>query len=95
MARFYGIGSLEEARGYRVHPILGPRLVLCTGAVLQCTVGSLHDIFGSPDDLKFRSSMTLFEAAAPEPIFAQVLDRWCAGQRDPLTLRLTSSSEAT
>jgi uncharacterized protein (DUF1810 family) len=87
-ARFYGIGSIDEARAYRMHPVLGPRLILCTRAVLQCTAGSLRDIFGSPDDLKFRSSMTLFEAAAAEPVFAQAFDRWCSGQRDPVTLRL-------
>ena len=88
-AQFYGIASLAEARAYLDHPVLGPRLHACTKAVLQCRAHSLHDIFGSPDDMKFRSSMTLFEAAAPPGSpFAQALDRWCDGQRDAHTLRL-------
>jgi uncharacterized protein (DUF1810 family) len=84
-ARFYGIGSLDEARAYYAHPLLGPRLARSTHTVLESSARSLHDIFGSPDDVKFRSSMTLFEAAVPEamPVFAQAIDRWCAGERDP------------
>jgi uncharacterized protein (DUF1810 family) len=89
-ARFYGIGSLDEARAYHAHPLLGPRLTRCTRTVLESDAPSLHDIFGSPDDLKFRSSMTLFEAAVADPVFAQALDRWCAGERDPRTLTLCS-----
>jgi uncharacterized protein (DUF1810 family) len=53
-ARFYGIGSPEEARAYAAHPLLGSRLTVCTRAVLDNTARSLHDIFGSPDDMKFR-----------------------------------------
>lgn len=94
-AQLYGIGSLAEARAYMAHPLLGPRLVAATKAVLGATGPSLHAIFGSPDDLKFRSSMTLFESAAPdEPVFGRALDHWCGGERDPLTLALISS-EAT
>lgn len=94
-AQLYGIGSLAEARAYMAHPLLGARLVAATQAVLGATAPSLHAIFGSPDDLKFRSSMTLFEPAAPEePAFGRALDRWCRGERDPLTLALISS-EAT
>jgi len=95
-ARFYGIGSLDEARAYAAHPLLGPRLVLCTRAVPVSTALSLHDIFGSPDDMKFRSCMTLFEAAAvrPDPVFGQALERWCAGERDARTLQLIASAEA-
>ena len=88
-AQFYGIGSLEEARAYHHHAQLGTRLILCTRTVLGSDAGSLHQIFGSPDDLKFRSSMTLFEAAAPEePVFGQALDRWCDGRHDQRTLEL-------
>ena len=89
-ARFYGIGSPEEARAYDAHPLLGPRLILCTRTVLESTAASLHDIFGSPDDLKFRSCMTLFEAAVPQAnaVFRQALVRWCAGERDSRTLQL-------
>ena len=96
-ARFYGIGSPEEARAYAAHPLLGPRLTLCTRTVLESTARSLHDIFGSPDDMKFRSCMTLFEAAVPQadPVFGQALERWCAGEPDPGTLQLIASPEAT
>jgi uncharacterized protein (DUF1810 family) len=91
-AQFYGIGSLDEARGYLGHALLGPRLVLCTRTVLDSNGRSLHDIFGSPDDLKFRSSMTLFEAVASraDDVFALALDRFCSGHRDGRTLRLIS-----
>ena len=66
MAEFYGISSLDEARAYLAHPLLGPRLILCTETVLALQGRSLHAIFGSPDDLKFCSSMTLFSLAAGE-----------------------------
>ncbi|MBK5961305.1 calpastatin [Rhodoplanes elegans] len=95
-AQLYGIGSLAEARAYMAHPLLGPRLVAATQAVLGAAAPSLHAIFGSPDDLKFRSSMTLFERAAPdEPVFARALARWCGGERDPLTLALIGSETAS
>jgi uncharacterized protein (DUF1810 family) len=95
-ARFYGIGSPEEALAYDAHPVLGPRLILCTRTVLESTAPSLHHIFGSPDDLKFRSCMTLFEAAVPQadPVFAQALARWCGGQRDTRTLQLIAQAGA-
>src|SRR6266478_814492 len=91
-ARFYGIGSIDEARAYLAHPVLGPRLDLCTRIVLASESPSLHAIFGSPDDLKFRSCMTLFSLAAEgaDNPFRQALDRWCGGQRDPQTLVLLS-----
>src|SRR5882724_3520289 len=66
MAEIYGIASLDEARAYLAHPVLGPRLRQCTEAVLAVADRSLHAIFGSPDDAKFRSSMTLFAEAAQE-----------------------------
>ncbi len=88
-AQFYAIASLAEARAYHAHPLLGPRLELCTRTVLESRARSLDELFGSPDDLKFRSCMTLFEIAAPEvPLFARALDRWCAGERDDRTLEL-------
>src|SRR3954451_5216121 len=84
MARHYGVGSLAEARAYLAHPLLGPRLVQCTQAVLAIEGRSLRTIFGSPDDLKFRSSMTLFSLAASEKdsVFRQALDRFCDGRED-------------
>jgi uncharacterized protein (DUF1810 family) len=91
MAEFYGIGSLDEARAYLAHPLLGPRLMLCTQAVLAIEGRSLHAIFGSPDDLKFRSSMTLFSLAVAEvgeSAFRQAMDRYCEGRADERTLAL-------
>jgi uncharacterized protein (DUF1810 family) len=86
-ARHYGLADLEHARAYWRHPLLGPRLAECLGLLLALPAGrSMHDVFGSPDDLKLRSCLTLFEAAAPdEPSFALALERWFGGQRDPLT----------
>ena len=90
MARFYGISGIEEARAYLAHPLLGSRLDLCTRIVLASQSPSLHAIFGSPDDLKFRSCMTLFSLAAddPENPFRPALDRWCGGRPDEQTLAL-------
>ena len=91
-AHRYGLGSIAEAGAFAAHPLLGHRLLECTRAVLAAPAPSLHALFGSPDDLKFRSSMTLFEVAAPhEADFARALDRWCEGRRDDLTLELIAS----
>jgi uncharacterized protein (DUF1810 family) len=89
MARRYAIRSREEASAYLEHPTLGPRLRECTALVNEVKEPSAHDIFGSPDDLKFRSSMTLFDAVAtdPEP-FRTALERYYDGTPDPETLRL-------
>lgn len=90
MANFYGIASLHEARAYLAHPVLGPRLDLCSRTLLGLENGSLHQIFGSPDDMKFQSSTTLFALAAADPasVFYKALDRWCGGTLDAQTLRL-------
>lgn len=86
-ARYYGLGSVDEARAYLAHPVLGERLRACTRAVLAHRGRSAHAIFGSPDDLKFRSCMTLFGLAAPdEPLYAQALAQFFKGEPDPLTL---------
>lgn len=89
-AQFYGIASLAEARAYLAHPILGPRLMQATEAALSVQGRTLHEIFGSPDDLKFRSSMTLFARAAAEDgdLHRKALDRYCGGQPDETTLKL-------
>ena len=89
-AQAYGLASLEEARAYLTHPLLGPRLERCVRAVMATEGRSLHAIFGSPDDMKFRSSMTLFACAAGEPgaLFREALDRYCAGRMDERTLAL-------
>ena len=89
-AKFYGISGLPEAVAYLGHPLLGQRLLACTEAVLAVQDRSLRAIFGSPDDLKFRSAMTLFGAAAlsSDTPFRHALDRYCAGEPDPRTLAL-------
>jgi uncharacterized protein (DUF1810 family) len=88
-ARFYAIDSLDEARAYLAHPLLGPRLAECTEAVLAHRGRGADAIFGSVDAMKFRSSMTLFEAAAEETgTFAQALDSFFGGMRDTATLAL-------
>jgi uncharacterized protein (DUF1810 family) len=85
-ARRYGIASIAEARAYWAHPLLGARLAECTRLVLVAPGHSAHEIFGSPDDLKFRSCMTLFARATGEPVFARALEQYFGGQADPRTV---------
>jgi uncharacterized protein (DUF1810 family) len=88
-SQFYGIGSLEEAKAYWRHPVLGPRLEECTILVNQVQKQPIERILGSPDDLKFRSSMTLFSRAARDTaVFTQALDKYFGGKPDLLTLEL-------
>lgn len=87
MARRYAIAGTDEALAYLKHPLLGPRLEACAQAMLQHTDSSARQILGSPDDLKLRSSMTLFSAVAPERMmYAQVLNAFYNGEADPATL---------
>ncbi len=89
MAAAYAITSLAEARAYLAHPVLGPRLEDCTRLVLDAAPASLEAVFGSPDDMKFRSSMTLFaRAARPGSVFRAAIDRLCGGREDAATLAL-------
>lgn len=89
-AEFYGIASLHEARAYLDHPVLAGRLTQVTDAVLVHRDRSGHDIFGSPDDLKFRSSMTLFGAASEHDTqrFRAALERYFEGEPDQRTVEL-------
>ncbi|WP_440984138.1 DUF1810 domain-containing protein [Shinella sumterensis] len=89
-AEFYGITSLDEARTYLRHPLLADRLDRATDAVLIHHDRSAHDIFGSPDDLKFRSSMTLFDVASSHENarFQIALERYYDGRPDARTLEL-------
>ena len=88
-ARFYGITSRDEALAYWQHPVLGPRLKQCAELVLQVSGKTAHDIFGTPDELKLRSCMTLFAAVAgEEPVFTRVLERYYGGMPDERTLAL-------
>lgn len=86
MSQHYAIGSLDEARTYLEHPVLGARLRECAGIVLETRGRTASDIFGSLDAMKVRSCMTLFHRAAPdEPVFGQVLDRFYGGVADAAT----------
>ena len=88
-AQYYGIRDLEQAKDYMAHPVLGPRLVEISEALLALPCAGPRVLMGYPDDLKLCSSMTLFELAAPDqPVFGKVLDKFYGGRRDPLTLRL-------
>jgi uncharacterized protein (DUF1810 family) len=88
-AELYSVKSIEEAREYLNHPVLGKRLLECTEALLAIKGRSVSEIFGYPDDLKFKSSMTLFEKmAGAGSVFSSALDKYCHGARDAATLRL-------
>lgn len=86
MAQRYAIRSRAEAEAYLAHPILGSRLLECTRLVLEVNGKTIHAILGSPDDVKFRSSMTLFDAVSNQPIFAQAIDKYYGGEKDQATL---------
>lgn len=89
MAQKFAISSVDEAREYLEHPVLGARLRECTELVCAVPGKTAHEIFGSPDDLKFRSSMTLFAGVAGEgSVFQEALKKYFAGEPDALTLRL-------
>lgn len=94
-AQAYAIGSLAEAEAYLAHPGLGARLRECASLVNAIDGRTRHEIFGSPDDLKFRSSMTLFSFVAPgEAVFSDALDKYCGGQGDPATLALLDRAKS-
>jgi uncharacterized protein (DUF1810 family) len=85
-ARRYAIRSLDEARAYLAHPVLGPRLRETVAVVQDAPATDVEALLGSIDAQKLRSSMTLFARAAPdEPVFQDVLDRWFGGMPDPAT----------
>lgn len=87
--RRYSIKSLDEARAYLAHPVLGMRLVACTEALLALEGRSAREIFGRPDDMKLQSSMTLFARISPAASgFSAVLDRYFGGVRDQRTVEL-------
>ena len=90
MSLKYGAGSLDEARAYLAHPVLGPRLREAAGIVAGSGAVSLGALLGSPDDLKFISSMTLFALAEPGGIFEAALARWNGGKGDGRTPALVS-----
>ena len=95
MAKLYGLASLAEARAYLAHGILGPRLERCAQAVLVAHASSLNVIFGSPDDMKFQSSMTIFALASGpgESIYRRNIEHWLQGELDTRTLDLLPREE--
>jgi uncharacterized protein (DUF1810 family) len=89
MAQRYAISGLDEARAYLADRVLGPRLLEAVAAVTAVEGRTAHEIFGSPDDLKFRSCITLFGRVSDDPdVFRAALDRYYGGAEDPATLRL-------
>jgi uncharacterized protein (DUF1810 family) len=89
MATKFGISSRQEAEAYLKHPVLGPRLRECSRLVNLVEGRSIHQILGYPDDLKFRSSMSLFASIAPEErVFQEALQKYFEGEVDRLTLEL-------
>src|SRR5689334_3608917 len=86
-SRIFAIASLDEAKAFLQHPILGRRLIQCTELVNQTSGRTVHQIFGSPDDMKFHSSMTLFSHAAPDSaVFKNALQKFFGGREDQMTL---------
>ena len=95
ISKHYAIKSIEEARQYLNHPVLGTRLLECAEAVFAIEGRSISEIFGYPDDLKLKSSMTLFTyMAAPCSVFSRILDKYFNGERDTLTLQLLEKLKA-
>jgi uncharacterized protein (DUF1810 family) len=93
MAQRFAIGSADEARAYLAHPILGRRLIECAEAFIRLEDRSASDVFGYPDDVKLRSFATLFASVSPPgSVFARLLEKYFAGQRDEKTVALLRGS---
>ena len=92
MSQQYAIGSVAEAKAYLDHPVLGPRLLECTNALLGQQTRTAHEILGYPDDLKVQSSMTLFASiSAGHSVFHDVIDRYFDGKMDEKTIALMAT----
>ncbi len=91
-AKFYGIDGIDEAKAYFLHPVLSKNLIEISSALVDTKGKSASEIFGSPDDHKLRSCMTLF-ANLPnaDPVFKDVLDKYFAGKPDELTLKILNN----
>lgn len=90
-SKFYAIKNLQEAKEFLNHRVLGPRLVLISSVLLDSPLKDAHKIFGSPDDLKLHSSMTLFsEVPDADPVFKKVLDKFFESRKDNKTLKMLS-----
>ena len=89
MAKRYAISDLQEATTYLAHPTLGQRLIEISEVLISLRDSNANQLMGSPDDLKLRSSMTLFSlVSGADPIFENVLEKYFNGQKDPATLQL-------
>jgi len=91
-SRYYGIKDLEEAAEFLKHPVLGSRLISISRELLKLKTNDAHQVFGSPDDLKLRSSMTLFSSLEnADPVFKMVLEKFFNGKMDAKTVHIISS----
>ena len=91
-SRYYGIKDLEEAAEFLKHPVLGSRLISISRELLKLKTNDAHQVFGSPDDLKLRSSMSLFSSLEnADPVFKMVLEKYFKGQMDAKTVHIISS----
>jgi len=90
-SRFYAIRDLREAEAFLKHPVLGPRLINITHELLKLKTNDAHRVFGSPDDLKLQSCMTLFSSLEnTDPVFKMVLNKFYNGQMDTKTVHIIS-----
>ena len=88
-SRYYGIRDLKEAEAFLNHPVLGNRIIEISGVLLTLGTNDAHEVFGSPDDLKLKSSMTLFsEVENTNPVFKAVLQKFFKAERDQATLKM-------
>ncbi|HEY5368840.1 MAG TPA: DUF1810 domain-containing protein [Hanamia sp.] len=88
-SKFYAIKNIQEAKEFLDHPVLGKRLIEISKALLNLETNDAHKIFGSPDEMKLHSSMTLFSSlSGPNTVFQKVLDKYCDGKKDEKTLEL-------
>jgi uncharacterized protein (DUF1810 family) len=94
-SKYYAIKSPSEAIAYLNHPVLGARILECANTIIAIEKKTALEIFGYPDDLKLKSSMTLFSEVAAEPIFIRVLDKYFQGERDDRTLQLLKKLKNT
>ena len=93
-AQHFAISSIGEARAFLEHPVLGARYRDCVSALQDLRASDPVAVFGETDAMKLRSSLTLFEAAEPHPLFSAAIDRWFGGMRDPATLSLLHAGSA-
>ncbi len=91
MAQRYAIGSLEEARAYLAHPVLGSRYRECVAALQDLSGTNANAVFGSIDAMKLRSSLTLFAQAGATPLFDAAIARWFGGEKDEVTIRMINT----